>query len=467
MSAVFRLSIGDFLAKTLYFLAFIFMARMLGVSAYGVLEFSLSILAYFLLLGDAGLELWATREAARGNDIPALAGRIVLLRLVSAGVAFAVLVALLPLLPAYPGLRVILPLFGGVLFVQALNLKWVFMGRAEMNRVAAGLIIAQIVFALLVFAVVHRPDALLWVPLARLAGDLAMAGYFWRLFRRRFGSIGLKTGGLAASAVLRPALTMGLSSGLALMSYNFDMVLLGFLLDAQHVGWYAAAYKPITVALGLPVSYFLGLFPVLSRAFVAGETEFRGIVARSLRLMTTFAVPVAAGGTVMARPIILFLFGPVYEPSVLPLQLLCWAAALIMMRGTFRQALNAAGQQALDLRAAASAVGLNVVLNLLFIPRYGIAGAAIATLLAEVLWFGMSAYLFNRRVAPVAPWPYLLRPILAAAVMAAVLLWLSPVYWPVRMAIGGTAYFAVLLALGDAEVTGWLASLRKVYATRF
>ena len=65
---ILHLSLGDFIAKSLNFLAFIYLARLLGVTNYGVLEFALAILTYFLLFADGGLELWATREAARGKS---------------------------------------------------------------------------------------------------------------------------------------------------------------------------------------------------------------------------------------------------------------------------------------------------------------------------------------------------------------------------------------------------------------
>ncbi len=66
---ILQFCVGDLLAKTLSFLAFIFLARILDVANYGTLEFALSILAYFLLLGDGGLELcWSrVRESNSGR----------------------------------------------------------------------------------------------------------------------------------------------------------------------------------------------------------------------------------------------------------------------------------------------------------------------------------------------------------------------------------------------------------------
>ncbi len=57
LTNIFKLSLWDFAAKTAYFLAFIYLARVLGVSSYGVLEFAISVIAYFLLIAEGGLEV--------------------------------------------------------------------------------------------------------------------------------------------------------------------------------------------------------------------------------------------------------------------------------------------------------------------------------------------------------------------------------------------------------------------------
>src|SRR5688500_15152449 len=81
---IFRLSVGDFIAKALNFLAFVFLARTLGVESYGVLELAIAIQVYLLLAGDAGLELWATREAARGADTRDLINGVLSIRVLLA-----------------------------------------------------------------------------------------------------------------------------------------------------------------------------------------------------------------------------------------------------------------------------------------------------------------------------------------------------------------------------------------------
>jgi O-antigen/teichoic acid export membrane protein len=452
-----RLATGDFLAKTLTFLAFIYVARKLGVELFGVLEFAGSLLTWFLLAGDAGLEMWATRQAAQSKDVRALIGRVVPLRLLLALVSFAVLLGILPLLKIEPeGLRpllqIVLLLFGLSVFLQAVTLKWVLLGQEKMGRVGAGLVLGQMVFAVGVFALVRTTEHALWVPVIRLVSDAAMAVYFAAAVARENGGLRATFTSRASGALLRPALTLGASQALALLNYNFDAVLLGFLRGVRDVGLYNAAYRPVTVALAVPLTYFQGLFPALSRTWGEGPQALRALAERSLRLCAIAAVPLGVGGMLLAEPVIALLFGPPYAESALPLKLLIWSAALVILRGSYRHSLNAAGMQGLDLRCALASCGLNVGLNIVLIPRYGLVGAASATVLADAVWLVMAAIYFNRRIAPLSPLPALARPLLAGAAMAAVLWFGEPLPWILRGAAATLAYFAALLVLGEPEL---------------
>jgi O-antigen/teichoic acid export membrane protein len=449
---ILRLSVGDFLAKSLYFVAFVYLARKLGVESYGVLEFANATIMYFLFLADGGLELWGTREVARGAEMRQLVTQIVVLRLLLAILAFMVLLTILPVFPNYPALRPTLLLFGLSLFVQAANLKWTFMGQEQLSRVALGLIVAQVLFALTVFGFVRSPRAILWVPLFKLFGDVAMSAYFLYFFIGAHGNPQLNFTFRGVRGILRPALTMGAAHGIAIASYNFDSVLLGFMKGSAAVGLYNAAYKPVTAILAMPVTYFIGLFPALSRSYTRNNAEFREIVVRSLRLMTMLAVPIGVGGIFLAEPIINFLFGSAYIHSVPALQILSWSAVLVMLRGTYRQSLNAAGQQHLDLRCAGTAFAINVILNLLLIPRFGIIGAATATVISELIWVSLAIYLFHRHVASVSLIKPLMHPLLSVMAMGACFWLAQSLFWLMQALLGILVYFGVLLILGQTEL---------------
>ncbi len=429
---------------------------MLGAGTFGVLEFANSALMYFLLIADGGLEMWGTREAARDDDVHTLVSRILPLRLLLAAGSFAVLLALLPVFPVYPQLRIVILLFGLSLFPQAISLKWLLLGKERMSRVAGGLVIGQLLFAAGIVAFVHHPRALLWVPILRFVGDIATAAYFAIVFFRSHGKLQLKPTLRGAKDFLRPALAIGTSQAMGLLTYNLDSILLGFLTTATVVGWYSAAYKPVTIALTVAMTYFTAVFPAMSRSYSTDRTEFRELMAQSVRLCTVLAVPMVAGATFLAVPVITLLYGPAYANSARPFQILVWSAALAIIRCNYSNALRGTGFQKLDLRCAITAAAANVVLNLLLIPHFGMIGAAAATVVADVIWLATSYRYFRRELVPDGFVSVLARPLIAGALMAT-FLWLAlPLVWPARAVLGLLLYFVALLALGEPALRGWL-----------
>jgi O-antigen/teichoic acid export membrane protein len=448
-AGILRFSAGDFVAKTLNFLTFIYLARVLGVQSYGVLEFALAASLYFLFVADLGLEWWATREAAKTSEIRSLAGKVLSIRFLLSGISFLLLLAILPFFPDYPNLRLLLVVFGISSFLQAGNLRWSLLAHQKMTASGFGLVLMQAVFAVLVFVMVQGPEDVLYVPIWRLIAELLMVLYFVNRFGKEFGGLPRKFTLSNFTAILRPASIIGISFFLALMSFNFDSVLLGFLMGPSAVGWYNAAYKPVTVALAMPVTFFIGIFPLLSREFARDQESFQSVMLRSFRMATLFAFPIGVGGTLLAAPLIEFFFGNEYSKSIPVLQILAWSAVVVIVRGIFKQGLIAANQHVLDLRCALIATASNVLLNVLLIPRYGVTGAAIATVIAETLWLILASHYFNSRVQQIQAISFLIRPMLAAVAMGAFLIAAEPLFWMMRAILACLIYVGLLALLGS------------------
>jgi O-antigen/teichoic acid export membrane protein len=451
LSNSLKLSIGDLLARLLNLACFLYLARVLGVTPFGVLELATAIIAYLLLVADGGLELWATREAARGISPPELVRRVFSLRLVLASAAFGIIVLALPILPDYPSLRSALLIFGATLFVQAVNLKWSVLGREHMARVSIGLFLTQAVFALGVFTLVRDSRDVLWVPVLKLAGDLVGAGYFYGLFVRSFGWVPPILTLRGTQQMLRPAFTMGTTQLLGVLSFSFDSVVLGLVLGPAAVAWYSAAYKPVTMALTVPLTYFMGLLPALARTHRQDPIAFRDLLSRSLQVSTIVAVSLGVAGTFLAEPVVLLLFGDAYLESVPVLRVLSWSLVLVILRASFRHGLLATGRQDMDLRCAAWSTLVNVVLNIILIPTNGLAGAAVATVIADLVWLILARHYVDRLVTTLRVRDYLGKPIIAAMAMAGCLVATQSMAWPIQACLSLAVYAAIILLLVGRE----------------
>jgi len=251
--------------------------------------------------------------------------------------------------------------------------------------------------------------------------------------------------------ILAPALTIGFSLAMGLLNYNFDSVLLGFLRGPSVVGWYNAAYRMLVVGLSVALTYFTGLFPMLSRLYVQDRDEFRLLVRRTSELWLVFVAPLVVGGTLLAAPVIRFLYGAAYDNSVAPLRILLWSAAFVMLRWVYMDSLRASGHQALDVRCAITSASLNVALNIVLIPRYGMIGAASATVIADVVWFIMSVYYFRRAVLASDAFPPVWGPLIGGGAMCTLLWFVPMVNWPVRLALGIAVYLLVQVPFGSLQ----------------
>ena len=134
-----------------------------------------------------------------------------------------------------------------------------------------------------------------------------------------------------------------------------------------------------------------------------------------------------------------------------------------MLAGTYRIGLIASGRQASVLRITAAGTALNIVLNVVLIPRYSMIGAALSVVASEVVIFVLAFVSLSHTVS-VSPWRPVFAPAVAAAGMAAVVWFLPTGHFALTVAVAAVTYggLAVLVrAVRPGEVVealGWRSS---------
>lgn len=175
------------------------------------------------------------------------------------------------------------------------------------------------------------------------------------------------------------------------------------------------------------------------------------LLLRSIHLTAVFSLPLALGATIIAPQLFALVYPAEFAPAVPAFQVLVWLVPCLMLAGHFRQALIAANLQRLDLLWVGLSAALNVALNLLLIPFYGLVGASLAIVVAEFALAVLGYISIARRVVPLAIAGRLLRPLLAAMLMAGVVWLLRASSAPLSIGVGALVYFALLFALGEIQ----------------
>ncbi len=171
---------------------------------------------------------------------------------------------------------------------------------------------------------------------------------------------------------------------LNLYSY-VDGVMLGVLRTDAETGLYAAAYKVYQGFTYAPMAISAVLTPRLSALFVSDPTRHRVMSLRGALGSAGLAIIVGGAGYVLATPLLVLLFGADYAAATPAFRILCLGLPIVFVIWILHAIAISVDRERLLARTALVGLAVNVALNLFVIPRYGGSGAALATVVGELV----------------------------------------------------------------------------------
>ena len=151
----------------------------------------------------------------------------------------------------------------------------------------------------------------------------------------------------------------------------------------------------------------------------------RRISDRSLKYTLVLAIPLGVGGIFLARPLMAWIFGTEFSDGARALRVLFWIIPITASRIIYRATLLSHGLQRDYLWIALIAATLNTGLNLLLIPDFSFFGAAVASLIGEIVVLSAVYHRVARQVARLPLGIHVWRPAVACIPMIAFLIWLD------------------------------------------
>lgn len=245
--------------------------------------------------------------------------------------------------------------------------------------------------------------------------------------------------------------------------WGSDVFFLAKLGSLAAVGYYTAAYRLFSISQIVPKSFDTAVYPVFSRLFHRSPDLFQKANSLSIRYVLVVLLPIAAGVHGLAGPIVRGLFGEDFGPAVPALRILIWVLVPYGIVRVLASRMFASNRQRLDLQVNLVGLATNAALNLALIPRFGLLGCAWATLLSIVLFLGYQCFVLRREIFPVLRQAEVLRPALAASLLAAWLHWTSPLTLWIQVPVAVLIYAASILLLG---VIPW-RELKLILPQRF
>ncbi|MDQ7030140.1 MAG: oligosaccharide flippase family protein, partial [Ardenticatenia bacterium] len=449
-----------------------FMARILGPEGVGAYAFAVAIIWYFIIFTNFGLGTLLTRDVARDPHVAMRYVRhTIVSRLLLFFSAMPVLLAIIWLWETRFGLSrttswaIALLAIGLIPSNLADVLTALFRAHEKFEVPALITTVTTLVKVSLGAGVLLAGHGIIGLAatsavtntatLALLAWQAArqglLTGAWWRGWGQEW-----RTGWdwRFSRGLLSTAFPLMINDFLSTAFFRMDVAILQPMKGDTVVGWYNVAYKFIDGLVIIPSSFTLALFPVISRYAEGARDALWRATVLSLRWLLFLAMPICVFTTRYADAIIWAFGGSRFLPhSATAWRLLIWFLPFSFINSLVHYVLIAVNQQRYLTRAFLIGVGVNLVANVLLIPRYSYQAAAINTVLSEIALLIPFYALLRRHVGPI-PWLSIWwRPLVASGLMA-VPLW-AGLPAPAAIPLAGLTYIVGLLLLRAFTRDDW------------
>lgn len=380
------LFVSNIISKFFGFVYTIYMARYLGAEGFGILSFALAFTGMFGVLADMGLQPLTVREVARNTELSGkYLGNIAVIKSILGIITFILIVLAINLMN-YPAETVyVVYLIAFYVLINSLNGMFysIYQGHEKMEFVGIGGILNSSLMLLGVFIAMYfgfNVEGFAYIYLISGTGVLLynLIISTWKFVKPKI-EIDLKFW----KELLKEAWPFALSGLFITVYYWIDSVMLSYMVGDLVVGWYNAAYRIILVFLFIPVMVNMVIYPIMSKYYTTSNKSLKIICEKYFKIMLMIGIPLGVLTTVFAKEIVLTIFGQDYHGTIIALKILIWGLVSIFANAPFVKLFESINRQSLVTKVTGFAMIMNIILNMLLIPKFSYIGASIATLITE------------------------------------------------------------------------------------
>lgn len=365
----------------------IWVARYLGPEKFGLLSYAQSFVFLFVTIATLGLDGIVVRELVKSQakrDI--LIGTAFFLKLIGAVVVLPVLAVAVQLTNNDTLTNLIVFIIASSAIFQSFNvIDFYFQAKVLSRYVTFANTICLGLSSIIKIILIFQDAPLIAFAWMFLFESFVLAlGLVWfykksqdlKIIRWRFDKD-------LAYQLLKDSWPLILSGVLVSVYMKVDQVMINEMMGSYSVGQYAAAVKVSEAWYFIPMALCSSLFPALLNAKIQNEKIYYDRLQRLYTLMVWSAISVAVPITFISPWLIRRLYGEEYSLASQVLTVHIWAGVFAFLGIAFGKYLAAENLTRKSFYRTMVGAFLNIFLNIVFIPRYGIIGAAYATLFAQ------------------------------------------------------------------------------------
>jgi len=208
-----------------------------------------------------------------------------------------------------------------------------------------------------------------------------------------------------------------LSSVFTTIHFKVDILLVKRLLEKEQVAFYRNAVVIPELLTFIPIAFMVPFFPVLSKKFTLDKKAFLDTFRAGAKYLFFIVAPIVLYIYFYMEDIILMIFKEKYIPAIGAATIVIFSEIFVYASSIFNNALVASNKQNYWLLFSGLSCITNIILNLFLIPRYGIEGAAMATVISYGLFLVWSLALKSTRELSIILMSNMPKPVISVLIM--------------------------------------------------
>ena len=442
------LLISQIIASIFGFIWTVLIARYLGVSNNGILGFAISITAIFGMIDDMGISTHIVRHIATDYDsAPKYLGNALPLKLIFVGFKFIITIIVLFILGINEFTIKITLIFSIEMVFKSFNncFYGTFQAFEKGKYQGIGNTIMNTTTLIFILISIYTDIGILGVSFSYLLANLITFIYLYYVLNNHIVKPKFELDTEFCKRITLASLPFVITGILYTVYYSIDVVMLTNMIGDYATGIYNATYKLIAVLNLFYGVYTSVIFPVMSKFFKNDESMLLISFEKSIKYLMLLIIPVAVATVFYSTDIIHLIYGHEYDAASSVLSILIWTVCLLFISGACNTLLNASHKEVSVTKIYAIAAVFNIVLNFFMIPYLSYDGAAITTVLSDLLIVILQSYVIYRLGHRPNKKLYfdILKIIAGSAVLGIALSFLNLNMW-VALPVGIIIYLAVM-----------------------
>lgn len=364
------------------------LSNYLGPERFGILNYPMAIVTFFMAIAALGLDGFVTRELLNNPEKKnAILGTAFRMRLIAGITTLPFLYIVYTAINSHRHLDApfsFVLIVGFTSVIQSVNIiDSFFQSRIKGKYIMYVQVAGNIVSAFIKLALILLKVSLIWFVYSLLFDAVLIAAGYILIYRQTGNHLSTwKFNGEIAAYLFKHSWPLAFSAVLVTIYMKIDQAMIASYLDSKQLGIYSTVASLSESWYFIPVAIVTSVFPAIMNAKKTDLARYRLRLQNMYDLMVVISLSIAIIMTFGSSIIYHIVYKPEFWPGSTVLAVHVWAGIFVFLGSASGQYLIAEGYTKLSMLRTGVGALVNVVLNIYLLPAYGILGAAYATLVA-------------------------------------------------------------------------------------